>query len=159
MPQASDEHHVTERLAKVVVRTELKTFGLVILTPFGGEHEDRGPIALGTYTTTDLIAVEARQHDVQDYGPIHTDARLPESIRSVMHNINIKSLGLESAGDRFRKPLFVVNHENAHEYKCAPRKRPEAENPLSFLSDFSAHSGQYHRTESPNARNHTRRTQ
>src|SRR5438105_12881002 len=54
-----------ERLAQVVVGAELQTEDLVALHPLGRQHQDGSGRALLSHLLEQLVAVEARKHDVE----------------------------------------------------------------------------------------------
>src|SRR5262249_22479860 len=72
-----------ERFGHVVVRAEVEAENDVLLLAFGGEHDDGHINAAAAHHAADLVAIDARQHDVQE-----------------------DEFGL--AVDRERQPLFAI---------------------------------------------------
>src|SRR5437899_6639914 len=94
--QPGHEHDVGEGLRQVVVGPGVQRLGLVELAVLGGQHEDGRPVALLPQGRADLVAVDLRQHDVQDDGVVGVLAGHPEAVGAGQRDVGRKTLGLQA---------------------------------------------------------------
>ncbi len=103
-----------KRFAEVVVGTGVERFDLVPLAVFGGEHQNRGPVALCAQRLADAVTADAGKHDVEQDDRVAVLLGHPESVGAGRGHIDGKSLRLESPAYAVGKAPFVFNHQHAH---------------------------------------------
>ena len=101
--QPGHEHRERERLRQEVVGAGVERLGLVPLAVLGGEHEDRRPDALRAQRPADLVAVHARQQDVEDDRAVGALPGAPQAVEAVVHDLDVEALGRAGRG-RPRRP-------------------------------------------------------
>ena len=102
--QPGEEHDERERLGEEVVGAGVERLGLVVLAVLGGEHEDRRPVAAVAQLLAHLVAVDARQHDVEHDRVVRVLGRHPEPVGAGERDVDGEALGLQPAPDRRRRP-------------------------------------------------------
>src|SRR4051812_26942245 len=120
-PEARDEDQKGERLGQVVVGTEVECVRLVVLAVLGGEHQDRHPDAGRAQPTAYLVAVEPRQHDVQDDHVVGVDLGVEQPLRPVVHHVDDKSFGRQSAPDILGQADLVFDQQHSHRSSSVTR--------------------------------------
>ena len=98
-----------ERFGQEVVGAGVERLGLVELAVLGREHEDRRPVAGLAQGRAHLVAVHARQHDVEDDGVVAALAGPPEAVFSVRGDIDGEALRLQPAPYRIGEARFVLD--------------------------------------------------
>ena len=104
-----------ERLDQVVVGAGPQAADLLLHLALGGEHDDRdvGVGALfGPDLGRDLIAVELRQHDVEEHQRRTLGRPQAESLGAVTRDDDLVALLLEGVGERPLDVRVVVHHED-----------------------------------------------
>ena len=118
---ARDEHDERERLGEVVVGAGVERLGLVVLAVLRGEHEYRRPVARLAELVADLVAVDARQHDVEHDRVVLVLGGHPEPIGAGECDVDGEALGFEAAPHRGGNLLLVFHDQNAHARRGQPR--------------------------------------
>ena len=67
----------------------------------------------------DLVAVHARQHDVEDHGRVAVLARSPQALEAVVHGLDLEALGGEPADDGVGQTDLVLHEQHAHRTSVA----------------------------------------
>lgn len=109
-----DEDHETERLREVVIGTRVERFGFVPLAVLGCQHQYRCPVAGISEPATYLIAVESRQHDVENDGVIGVLGSEPQPLVTGQGDVDGKTLGGEPGSQRRRQTLLVIDDQDSH---------------------------------------------
>ena len=118
--QPGDQHDDRERFGEIVVGAEIERVGQVVLPALGGQHEHRCPHLRGAHPANHLVAVEARQHDVEhDHVELRThgavQARYP-----VTGDLHDPALRHERPPDGLGHVAVVFHQQDAH----VPTKSP-----------------------------------
>jgi hypothetical protein len=132
-PQPRHQHDERERLAEEVVGTGVERLGLVPLAVLGREHQDRRPDALGAEVAAHLVAVAARQHDVEHDGGVGVGAGPLEPLEPVVDGLDLEALGGEPARDGVGQGHLVLHQQHAHAVSLV-RPAPVHPPPLRCLS-------------------------
>src|SRR5262245_4531993 len=128
--QSSDQHRERERLDQVVVRAGIQRLDLVPFAVLRGQHENRGPDPLGAQGLTDLVAVEARQHDVQNDHVVRILPSQPEPIDPVAGYIDGEALGCQAPPQAGGQSRLVLDDEHSHDPAPYPIRRSRSAAPL-----------------------------
>ena len=98
-------------LLHVVVGTQLEAQHLVEDLSLGGEHDD-GRIRCGAHLPADLVAVDPRQHEVQqdEVGLIGPDR--PEGGFPVAHDLRVETLLGQVEADQLSDIGIVIDDED-----------------------------------------------
>ena len=86
----ASEHDERERLGEVVVGAGVERLGLVVLAVLGREHQDRCPVAGVAQLLAHLVAVHARQHDVEHDHVVRVLGRHPEAVGAGERDVDAK---------------------------------------------------------------------
>ena len=116
-----DENDVRERFGEVVVGAGVERFGFVEFAVLGGEHQDRGPVALLAQASAHLEAVDLGQHDVEHDRVVRVLGRQPETLLAVEGVVDGEAFGLQPAPKRRRQSLVVLDHQDSHPVSLAGR--------------------------------------
>ena len=114
-PDPRDQDHVRERLAKEVIGAGVQRLGLVEVAVFGGQHEDRGPVALLAELAAQLVAVDAGQHDVQHDRVVGVLLCHPQPVSAVECDVDREPVGFQTAPQRGGQLLLVFDDEQSHD--------------------------------------------
>ena len=98
-PDSGDEYRKAERFCQVVVGPCIERLGLVQVAILGGQHEDRGPVAFFSEFPADLIAVAAREHDVENDEIETALLGEPEAVGAVEGHLDSEPFRLQAAFD------------------------------------------------------------
>ena len=103
--RADPGHQDRERegLGQVVVGAGVECLRLVEVAVLGGEHQDRGPVPGLPEVRADLVAVAAREQDVEDDQVVAALGGQPEPVGAVESHLDGEPLGLEAAFDRWSR--------------------------------------------------------
>src|SRR6266536_245879 len=113
-PDPGDQHRKRERLGEVVVRAGVEGLGLVEVAILGGEHQDRRPVARLTQVGTDLVAVAAGQHDVQQQQVVGALGGQPQPVVNVIGNLDGEPFRLQAAHDGCGDLPVVLDQKQLH---------------------------------------------
>src|SRR5262245_26184392 len=100
------------RLGDVVVRAELEPQDLLSLERLGRQHDDRRADAGAPDLPTDLEAVLARQHHVEEDGIERLFDRMAAPALAVVHDEHVVALRPEVVFERHLNTLLVLDDEN-----------------------------------------------
>ena len=109
-PEPSHEDHERERLRQEVVGAGIERLGFVVLAGLGGEHQDRCPDALRAQRLADLVAVHAGQEDVEHDRPVGAFVGSPQTVDSVVAQLDVETFVVQTFGDRLSEPDVVLDH-------------------------------------------------
>ena len=116
--QPGHEHDERERLRDVVVGSGLERLGQVVVPRLRGEHQDRRVVAVLPQLGAHLVAVHARQQDVeQDRGVVVLPGP-PEPVVAVVADVDVEAFGTEPGGDRAGEIDLVLDEQHAHHDEC-----------------------------------------
>ena len=118
--QPGHQHDVGEGFRQVVVGSRVQRLRLVQLPVLGGQHENRRPVALLTQGGADLVAVHARQHDVEDDGVVGILPGHPETVGAGQCDVGREALRLQALLEPGRKPLLVIHDQDPHHPTSSP---------------------------------------
>src|SRR5580704_5567758 len=121
------------------IRAEVEPVGLVILAVLGGQDEHRHPVLLGPQLRADLVAGQARQHDVEHHAVVAALAGHVQAGDAVAGDIDGEPRSLEAALDRGGQPPLVLNDKHSHGYSV-PQSRSCPYHALSPLTAGVRHS-------------------
>ena len=113
-PDAGHQHDVGERLGQEVVGAGVEGLGLVELAVLGREHDDRRPVAPLPEGGADLVAVHARQHDVEDDRVVVALVGPLQPVRPVEGDVDGEALRLQTPLDSAGQVPLVFHHEDSH---------------------------------------------
>ena len=113
-PDAGDEDDVGERLRQEVVGAGVEGLGLVELAVLGREHDDRRPVAPLPEGGADLVAVHARQHDVEHDGVVVALVGPLQPVRPVEGDVDREAFRLQTAFDAAGQMPLVFDHQDSH---------------------------------------------
>jgi hypothetical protein len=113
-PDAGHEHDVGEGLRQEVVGPGVEGLGLVELAVLGREHDDRRPVAALPERGADLVAVHARQHDVEDDGVVVALVGPLQPVRAVVGDVDREALRLQPPLDATGEVPLVFDHQDSH---------------------------------------------
>ena len=109
---ASDQHHEAEGLGEVVVGAQVETFGDVVLAVLRGEHQDRRRHRLGSQRAADLVAVDARQHDVEHDHVVRVLPSAPQPVDTICSDVDPEAFGDQATLDSIGHRLVVLDHQD-----------------------------------------------
>ena len=127
--EPGEQHDERERLRQEVVGAGVERLGLVVLAVLGGEDQDRRPDAFVAQRAAHLVAVHARQEDVEHDGVVGALAAPPEAVVAVVGDVDVEALGGEPVGDRGREQLFVLHDQDRIAELCRLAQDGEASAP------------------------------
>ena len=110
--QVRDEDDERERLGQEVVGAGVEGLGVIELAVLGREHEDRRPDVGSAELGTHLVAVAARQHDVEDDGVVVHLACEPQAFVAVERDVDGEAVPFEPASERTGERLLVLDDQH-----------------------------------------------
>lgn len=109
---AGDQLAHAEGLGEVVVAADFQADDLVQLGVAGGK-EQHGGRGLRAQAAAQLVAVHARQHDIQDKQIIVVGACQREGVLAVVDDVGLVALLFQRVADEFGDGRLVVNDKDA----------------------------------------------
>jgi len=113
--QVREQDRVGERLGQVVVRPAVQAFGVVQVVVHRGEHQDRRPPARLAQPRGHLVAVQARQHHVQDDDVVGVLGRLPQPVDAVVRHVDDIALGRQPPRQGVGRVPLVLDQQQTHD--------------------------------------------
>ena len=110
----SEQDHERERLGQEVVGSRVQGLGVVVLAVLRGEHQDWCPVTGVAELLAYLVAVQARQHDVEHDDVVSVLGRHPEAVGTRSRDVDREPLRLQAPPHGGRHPLLVFDDEHAH---------------------------------------------
>ena len=102
------------RLGEEVVRTGVEQVDLVELSGLGGEHQDRGGVALVAEAGADGVAVHSGQQQVEHDRRVPALERLPQPGGAIGTCVDLEALGLQAALHDTADRVVVLDHQYPH---------------------------------------------
>jgi hypothetical protein len=114
-PDTGDQLLEGERLGQVVVRTAVEGAHLVPQLVAGGQHDDRQPGTPGPETLQDLLAVQPRQHNVEQHELHGLVLRQPHPLLTVLGADAPVAVGRQTAFEHPYDARLVFDDQDAHD--------------------------------------------
>src|SRR5688572_10201438 len=106
-----------ERLGQVVVRAEAETLGLVVKLGKARQDQDRRIDARGAQAPQHLVAVDVRQHQIEDDDVVIVKLTNLETVFAQVGRIDDVSFGLKDQFDALGGVGIVFNQQHTHDPK------------------------------------------
>ena len=122
--QASEQLRERERLRQVVVCTRVQAGDAAVDLGARRQHEHRNLVAGASQAPAHLEPVGAGHEDVEDDSVrLRSELEPPKRLLTVLGELHLVALELESAPQRVPHCAFVVDHEDLHRPHCAHSRR------------------------------------